>query len=299
MSILSVLFALIAAGLFAVGTVFEQKGAMEEPDTRAGLLLRLVRKPVWLVGVLADALGYAAQAAALGVGKLIVVQPLLVASVVFALPLGVRMTGQRIGRREVVGAATVCAGLVVFMVVANPSGGRTDAAGRDWLIAGGVVAAAAAVLTLGAIGRSAGVKAALLGTAAGIIFGLVSALTKATVDRFDDGLLAVVWNWHAYVLIAASLVGFTLLQASLQTGALAPSVTTSMVFETVAGVAIGIVLLGEELHEQAWGIAVSAVALAAILAGVIALAGSQSAPSDNPAPAGDVARPRKRGIPRA
>lgn len=290
MSALSVLFALVAAGLFAVGTVFEQKGAMEEPDAdalRAGFLLRLVRKPVWLVGLVADALGYAAQAAALGVGRLIVVQPLLVASVVFALPLGVRMTGQRIGRREVVGAGAVCAGLVVFMLVANPSAGRDDAAGRDWLVTGGVVGAAAVVLTLGAIGRSAGVKAALLGTAAGIIFGFVSALTKSTVDRFDDGLLAVVGNWHAYALIAASLIGFTLLQASLQTGALAPSVTTSIVFETVAGVAIGIALLGEELHEQAWGLAVSGLALAVILGGVIALAGSESAPAENPPPVRD------------
>jgi len=131
------------------------------------------------------------------------------------------------------------------------------------------------------------VKAALLGTAAGIIFGFVSALTKSTVDRFDDGLVAVVWNWHVYALIAASLIGFTLLQASLQRGALAPSVTTSMVFETVAGVAVGIALLGEELHEQPWGLAVSGLALAVILGGVIALAGSQSATSESLAPAGD------------
>jgi drug/metabolite transporter (DMT)-like permease len=284
-SVLSVLFALVAAGLFAVGTVFEQKGAMEEPDAdalRAGFLLRLVRKPIWLLGLLADALGYAAQAAALGVGRLIVVQPLLVASVVFALPLGVRMTGQRIGRREVAGAAAVCAGLVVFMLVANPSDGLADAPGRHWLVAAGVVGAIAAILTLAAVGRSAGVKAALLGTASGIIFGLVAALTKSTVDRFDDGLVAVVWNWHAYALIAASLIGFTLLQASLQTGALAPSVTTAMVFETVAGVAVGIALLHEELHEEPWGVVVSSLALAVILGGVIALAGSQSAPRENP-----------------
>jgi drug/metabolite transporter (DMT)-like permease len=288
-SALSVLFALVAAALFAVGTVFEQKGAMQEPGAealRVGFLLRLIRKPVWLIGVLADALGYAAQAAALGVGRLIVVQPLLVTSVVFALPLGVRMTGQRIGRREIAGAAAVCGGLVVFMLVANPSAGRADAAGRDWLVAAGAVGVPAALLTLASIGRSAGVKAALLGTAAGIIFGFVSALTKSTVDRFDDGLVAVVWNWHVYALIAASLIGFALLQASLQTGALAPSITTSMVFETVAGVAIGISLLGEELHEQVWGLAVSGLALAVILGGVIALAGSQAALSEHPPPPG-------------
>jgi drug/metabolite transporter (DMT)-like permease len=276
-SALAVVLALVAAALFAVGTVFEQKGTMQEPDARASLLLRLLRRPIWLLGVLADAAGYAAQAGALGVGRLVVVQPLLVASVVFALPLGVRFTGQRVGRREVLGAAAVCGGLVAFMLVANPSGGRDDVAVRDWLVGGAVVGGVALVLTLAAIGRSPGVKAALLGTSAGVIFGLVAALTKATVDRFDDGFLAVVWDWHAYALIVASLIGFALLQASLQTGALAPSVATSMVFETVAGIAIGISLLEEQLHEAAWGMAVSSLALAVIVAGLVTLARSESA----------------------
>lgn len=280
MSALSVLLALVAAGLFAVGTVLQQVGAMQEADAnalKAGFLLRLVRKPVWLAGVLADTSGYAAQAAALGVGKLVVVQPLLVASVVFALPLGVRLTGQRIGRREILGAGAVCVGLALFTLVSDPSGGRDDATARAWMIGAIVVAAAAALLTAASLRRRPGVKAALLGTAAGAIFGLVAALTKATVDRFDDGLVAVVANWHVYGLIATSLAGFALVQASLQTGALAPSIATTMVFETLVGVAVGILMLDETLHEQAWGVTVCFLALAVVLAGLAVLAQSQGA----------------------
>jgi hypothetical protein len=80
-SSLSVGLALLAGFLFAIGTVLQQKGAMEESDSdalKASFIIRLLRKPVWLTGLVADALGYVAQAAALGVGKLIVVQPLLV-----------------------------------------------------------------------------------------------------------------------------------------------------------------------------------------------------------------------------
>ncbi len=152
------------------------------------------------------------------------------------------------------------------MFVANPSGGRDDVAVRDWLVGGAVIGGVALALTLASFRRSAGV-----------IFGLVAALTKATVDRFDDGFLAVVWDWHAYALIVASVIGFALLQASLQTGALAPAIATSMVFETVVGVAVGISLLEEDLHEAAWGMAVSAVALAVIVVGLVTLARSQGA----------------------
>src|SRR6266498_2729808 len=99
---LSLLLALLAALFFAVGLVFQQKSAMEESGDealKAGFLLTLVRKPVWLVGLLGTGLAYAVQAAALGLGRLVVVQPILVTSVVFALPLGVKFTGQHVGRR--------------------------------------------------------------------------------------------------------------------------------------------------------------------------------------------------------
>jgi drug/metabolite transporter (DMT)-like permease len=292
---LSVILALLAAALFALGTVLQQKGAMQEPDEealRAGFLLRLLHKPVWLLGVLADGAGYLAQAGALGVGKLIVVQPLLVASVVFALPLGVRLTGQKIGRREIGGATAVCIGLAVFTLVSNPSGGKADATNKAWLVGALAVGCAAALLTLTSVGRPPPVKAALLGTAAGVIFGLVAALTKATVDRFDNSFLAVVADWHLYGLIGASLVGFALVQASLQTGSLAPSIATTMVFETIVGVIIGITMLDEELHAEVWGMAVVLASLVVVLGGLVALAHSQgeaekvsAAAATSPAPA--------------
>ena len=220
--------ALFGGFLFAFGSVLQQKGAMEEPEAsalRAGFLLRLLRRPIWLVGLIVDAAGYVAQAAALGLGKLVVVQPLLVSSVIFALPLGVWLTHQRVGRREIGGAIAVVAGLTAFMVVANPSGGRADAPGLQWAIAGALSGGAGVVLAAIGWRRRPGMKAALTGSAAGILFGFVAALTKATVLRFDDGAAAVFLDWHIYTLAVASLVGFTLVQVSLQTGALAPAIT--------------------------------------------------------------------------
>ena len=87
MNALSIGLALFGGFLFGIGSVLQQKGTLEEPDTSAlqvGFFMRLLKRPVWLAGFVADAAGYVAQAAALGVGKLVVVQPLMVSSVVFA-----------------------------------------------------------------------------------------------------------------------------------------------------------------------------------------------------------------------
>ena len=284
MNALSIGLALLAGFLFAIGSVLQQKGTMEEPDANAlhaGFILRLLRRPVWLAGVVADGAGYIAQAAALGVGRLVVVQPLMVSSVIFALPLGVWLTRQRVGRREILGAGAVVAGLTVFMVVSNPTGGHDDAALLTWAIAGGATGGAALGLTLAAARRRPALKAALIGSAAGILFGFVAGLTKATVDRFGDGAAAVFGDWHIYTLAAASLAGFLLVQASLHTGALAPAITSSMVLETVVGVVIGVTVLEESLHESRAGLAVTSVALALIVVGLLGLAGARErSPAD-------------------
>jgi drug/metabolite transporter (DMT)-like permease len=100
---MAVVLALAAALLFALGTVLQQRVAAASAGAeamRAGFLLRLARQPQWLAGIAADAAGFACQAAALGLGRIVVVQPLLASSVVFALPLGVWLAGQRTDRGD-------------------------------------------------------------------------------------------------------------------------------------------------------------------------------------------------------
>jgi len=143
-----IVLALAAALLFALGTVLQQRAGLEAPASgpSSGLLIQMARRPVWLIGVGADAVGFGCQAAALGIGRLAVVQPLLIASLVFALPLGVRLTGQRVRRIDVGAALLVTAALVGFLTIADPSGGRSDAPLGEWLIAGAACVAAAAPL---------------------------------------------------------------------------------------------------------------------------------------------------------
>lgn len=282
------LLALVAALLFALGTVLQQKASLDDPSTAegsgAGLLVRMARKPVWLAGILADAFGFVAQAVALTIGRIAVVQPLLVTSVVFALPLGARFTGQRIHRREVWAAVVVTAALAVFLVVADPSGGRDDAPLHQWLIAGAAFGGASAVLVLAARNASAKTKAALLGTATGLLFGLSAALTKAVGDQFEDGVFTIFADWHLYALIVVGYASMTLNQLALATGALAPAIATAMAFDPIASVILGMTLLQESLHPSVASSVAALAALGAVVAGLAVLARAQEA-GESAAPA--------------
>jgi drug/metabolite transporter (DMT)-like permease len=264
-----------------------QRGTMDIPEEEAGkpgFLLKLIRRPVWVAGIVIDLCGYAAQAGALAVGRIVVVQPLLVSTVVFALPLGVKFTGQRVGKREILGAILVTGGLAAFVGLNNPDEGRTDAPWGDWLITIAIFLGVAAALVTASRSRTAGIKAALLGTAAGGLLGVTGGLTKATVTRLDDGIGTVFTDWHVYVLVILEILAFSLLQSALATGALAPAIATNMSVETIVSIVLGIILFKEDLHGSPVLLGISLVALMLALVGLVMLARSEGRAHGPPAP---------------
>jgi drug/metabolite transporter (DMT)-like permease len=285
-----IVLALAAALLFSLGTVLQQKAGLDEPEaaegSSSGLLLRMARRPVWLMGIASDAFGFVAQAVALTIGRIAVVQPLLVSSVVFALPLGARLTSQRVRRADIAAAVLVTAALAAFLLVASPSGGRNDAPIGAWAVVFAVCCGVAATLVLASRRARPAGKAALLGIATGILFGVSAALTKAVGDQFEQGVFTIFADWHTYALLVVGYASMTLSQLSLQTGVLAPAVATSMAFDPITSVVLGVTLLRETLHASAGATLVALVSLAAALAGLALLARAQeSAVAGKPAPA--------------
>jgi hypothetical protein len=284
-----VVLALVAAFLFALGLVLQEKAASTLPAEAVGkgFLVRLAHQPIWLLGLLAQILGFVAQAIALGIGRMVIVQPLLVASIVFALPLGRLLEQRPIRRRELGGAVLVTGGLGALLIVSKPAEGKDDASLLAWAVIGGGAVGVAVLLFFLAQGRHAALRAGLLGTAGGILFGLSAALTKTVVSSLDDGIVALVGDWHLYALAIISAAAFWLEQAALQTGALAAAVATTMAFDPLSSLVFGIALFDEALHESAVGYVLSALALAATLAGLVVLArakGEEAPPPGAPAP---------------
>jgi drug/metabolite transporter (DMT)-like permease len=275
--------ALIAAFLFALAATLQQKGALNLPTislASPASLLRLVGQTMWLAGTLALFAGYLFQAAALDRGRLSVIQPLLVTTVVFALPLGYFLTRQHVGRREIVGAAVILLGLGLFVYFGDPAGGKDNAPNGEWAIAIAVLAILCVVLlTFGSRGGLS-MKAAVYGTVAGILFGLSASLTKPTVEYLHDGVDVMLSHWETYALAVAGVLGFVLQQVSLGTGRLAPSVATVSVANPVVGILIGIVLLDERLSRPAWHVVLAVIGLGLALVGAVAISLAHEAAKD-------------------
>jgi len=269
------ILALVAAFFFALAATLQQKGALGMGEVSLGSpssLLNLARQKWWLLGTVALLCGYGFQAVALANGRLAVIQPLLVTTIVFALPLGYWLTSQVIHRTEVLGAAVVVLGLAIFTVVGEAAEGRDNAPAREWAIAVVVFGlAAGALLVLGGRG-DASRKAALYGACAGVLYGLSASLCKPTVEILDDsGVSAVLESWELYAFAAAGILAFVVQQVSLSTGNLAASVATVSVCNPLVSILIGTLLLDERLAEPLWHKTVAYIGLGIALAGAVVI----------------------------
>ena len=84
------LLALGAALAFGTSVAVQERAAAEVPYDHAlkvGLVVRLARRPLWWIGVVASVAGLVLQIWALRHDSLVVVQPLMVTTLVFALVL--------------------------------------------------------------------------------------------------------------------------------------------------------------------------------------------------------------------
>jgi drug/metabolite transporter (DMT)-like permease len=265
------ILALVAAFFFALAATLQQKGALELGGLSLGSpssILNLVRQKWWLLGTLALLCGYVFQAVALANGRLAVIQPLLVTTIVFALPLGYFLTAQEISRREVLGAGVVVLGLATFTVVGQAADGNDNAPAGEWAIAVAVFSLIAAALIV-AGGRGSVVrKAALYGASAGVLFGLSASLCKPTMEILGgDGVAAMFESWEFYAFAGAGIIAFVVQQVSLATGKLAASVATVSVCNPLVGIVIGTLLLDERLAEPDWRKIVAYAGLGLALAG--------------------------------
>ena len=141
----------------------------------------------WWLGSLVAAVGFALQAAALGLGSVLLVQALLVTSLLFALPINARLSHRRVTRWEWMWAALLAAAVAVIVTVGNPTAGHSRASFETWTAVVAVLGPALVLCVLGARPRQGPVSAVLLAVVSGALWGVFAVLTKGVVDRLDDG----------------------------------------------------------------------------------------------------------------
>jgi hypothetical protein len=221
----------------------------------------------------ADVGGFVFEALALGIGTLVLVQPILSTSLLLSLFLGGVINGRHINRTGWIAAVVLAMGVGVFLYMVAPTQGIQLASNKSWVIAAPPIlgfvlgAVVLARMTYGAR------RAAFLGVAAGTLFGTSAVLTKAFVHYLGNGILDWVPHWEPYALAFTSISGLILAQSAFQTGALAAAVSAEQVLQPLTGVALGVGLLDEKLELSGpLGTLIVGAALIAMLGGVLMLA---------------------------
>src|SRR5947209_8587134 len=267
-----VLAATLGAALcYAVASVLQHQAATAEPpqlSLRPSLLLKLLRRPRWLIGVGADIVAFALQVVALDRGSLVLVQPLLVSGLLFALPLGAVLEGRRMRATEWLGAAELAVGLSVFLVVANPQTGTPETSGVGWaFVLGATLLPAAVVVALS--GPPGPRRAMMLGAATGLLYGLTAALTKASANLVDEGVLRALGHWELYTLVAIGLAGMLMAQSAFQAAPLGSSLPLLTAVDPLASILMGALAFHEGLNTTGVAPLVAVLALAAMAAGIV------------------------------
>lgn len=273
---LAAALAIGAALLIAVGDVFQQRSAhdvTDEPVGHVALLLRLLTSTQWWVGSLLAAAGFGLQAAALGLGSVVLVQALLATSVVFALPLSARYAGRRITGRQWLWALVLAAAVTVIVTVGEPTEGQARASLQTWgLVIACLGPVIAVCLVVARLKDGRPVAAVLLGAVSGSLWGVFAVLTKGLVDQLDQGIVALLRTPELYGWILVAITATMLQQSAFRAGSMSASLPAVSASEPLVGSMLGIVVLGETLHPSRIGAAGLALAVVAMLAAIVALA---------------------------
>lgn len=241
---------LLATVCYAGAYVLQYHEAHEAPARlflSPRLLLELARHPIWLLGIVAMIAGNVLQGAALSKGSLAVVEPLLTASLLFALPLSAAWRRERLRRVDWLGALLVSGGLGMLLGVGDPSTGERTMAAGSWLLVVIGVWAAASLAVAGGLRMAGPPRAAMLAAGAGALFGLQDAMTRSTLDIWHHGMLTLVTSWQPWVLVTTGIYGLTLVQSAYEAGTLPASLPALNIAEPVVGTLIGVVALGEHV----------------------------------------------------
>jgi drug/metabolite transporter (DMT)-like permease len=177
---ISYLCAFLAAVANAGSNVLNRKATQEEParaEFSPRLILGLLRRRTWLIAVAITLVSFLLGATALGTGQLAAVQIIIILELPLTLIGGAKFLGSRLGRREWAAIAGLTGGVIGLLACLDPQSGPTPKiTPEQWII--GSAAAGGPALAFFLLARKTQQpdrRAALLGIATGLGFGLASA----------------------------------------------------------------------------------------------------------------------------
>jgi len=268
---LGILLALLCAFATNLGFFYKHRGANAAAKVDIRHPLRSARGLLasrwFVVGLLVAVVAWVLHVAALALAPLSVVQVVLAGGVVLIAVMADRMFGFEVGRRQWFGLGMMASGLVLLAVTSpGPTGAHAG------FSVGAMIAFEAGLFGLGTLlimGPRAGAPVehhgVMLGAAAGILFGVSDISIKALTGIVGaHGMLGLVSPWFL-VTLAASIVAFYASARGLQDGEAVPVIAVTGTAANIAAILGGILVFGDPLPGDAFGIVVQAVAMIMVI----------------------------------
>jgi drug/metabolite transporter (DMT)-like permease len=262
--------ALACAFATNLGFLYKYRGANDATTVSMAHPLRsaadLFRSKWFAIGMAVAVGAWGLHVAAMAMAPMSVVQVVLSGGVVLVAVMAERLFGYCVGPRQWWGVALTAAGLVMLGVTLP----ATNSAHSQFSLAGmisfeaGMVAVGALLVAGKRIGAPVHHHGVMLGAASGILFGVSDIAIKAVTGLVGShGMAAFLSPWML-VIAAASIAAFYASARGLQDGEAVPVITVTATASTVTCIAGGILVFGDPLAGNAFGLAVQMLAFALV-----------------------------------
>jgi hypothetical protein len=272
----------VAAALFlGLGYVLQQRVAAQASAaalTAGHLVGFVIRHRVWWAGVGAMLIGQVLGGLALQFAAVTVVEPLLSTGLLFAFAISAWVSELSVRWFEVLGALLLSASVGLFIVVGNPRSSVVAGQRHGILILAicFVIGIVALLVAIGA-GRAQLGRSVLFAAGAGLLYGLQDAATRAsTLIAHRDGLIALLHTGWSLVVVCGAAGAILLAQVAFNAARLDYSLPPITAAEPIAGIALGVGLLGDRISLSTGALAVEALCLVAMVAGVALIGRSRT-----------------------
>jgi drug/metabolite transporter (DMT)-like permease len=267
---IGILLALLCAFFTNLGFLFKHRGACAAPDVEWKHPIRSAKglfKSKWFaIGMGVAAGAWVFHVAAMALAPLSLVQAVISGGLVFLAVLAERVFGFELGRRQWAGVALTALGLALLAITLP----GTDGSHSSYSHAG-MISFQSALLAIGMFLvwspslRDHQHHGVLLGTAAGIMFGVSDIAIKALTGIAGHGVLAVLASPWLAVTIVASIVAFYASARGLQKAAAVPVITLTSAAANVSAITGGIVVFGDPMPNDTLGIVVQSLAFVMVI----------------------------------
>ena len=272
---LGIALALVCAVITQLAFLCNHRGANAAPVVdmwRPLASARALFRSKWFaVGMAIAAGAWLLHVAALALAPLSMVQAVLSTGVIVVAVLGDRLFGCTVPRRQWVGVGMTALGLVALVATLPSPGGEHGTFAAPMLIAfeAGMLALGITLVAAPRLGAPSHHHGAVLGAAAGVLFGVSDVAVKALTNAAESGVFAVIGSPWLMVAAAGSVLAFLASARGFQAGEAVPVIACTSTAANVTCILGGILVFGDALSGETLLLVVQIAAFALVAAAAL------------------------------